>query len=125
MRFVRGCPFRNRPECIHHSARTVGKLIGEPPLVEEGCVGSAREALKITDEIERSVSLLLVGCIACLGIVERFNGSQSGAMAIATLGRRIAAIVLAVSLFGRDECSVNDVLGPLGCGFYPIDEFPR
>src|SRR5271165_495778 len=112
MRFVRRRPFGNCPECIHHPARTVGKLIGEPPLVEERRVGSPRKALKITHEIERSVSLLLVTRIAGLGVVERFDGSQSRAMAIATLGRRIAAVILAVPLFSRDERSMNDVLGP-------------
>ncbi len=44
-------------------------------------------------------------------------------MAVAALIGKIAAELLAAALFGSDGCAVNDVLGPAGSRFDPVDQF--
>src|SRR5215467_5504433 len=102
MRFVAGRPFGNRPEGIHHTARTVSELIREPPLAAEGRVGAGRHALKIRDPVERAKRHLAIAGIAGSRVVESFDSSEARSMAVATFVGSIATKGFPVSLFRRD-----------------------
>src|SRR5271170_2393413 len=121
MRFVLRCPIGNSPEGIHHSSRSIGKLIREPPLIAERSMGLPRESLKVSDPVVGPVCFFFVGHVPCLGIVQSLDGGQPRAMAIATLVRSVAAEFLSITLFRSDGCAVNDVLWPFRRGLHPID----
>ena len=91
VRFVARRPFRNSPERVHHAARTVRKLIGEPPLIGEWRVRVSRQSLKISDPIVRTIGRFLVGGVAGLRVVKRFYCRKPRRVAVATLIRKIAA----------------------------------
>src|ERR1700720_3929275 len=108
MRLIRGGPFRHCPECVHHAARSIGKLIRKPPLRTEGSVRSPGESLKIGNPVIGAVRCFLVSHIPRLGVVQRFYGSKPGTMAVATLIRRIATVVLAAaSLLGGRQGAMH------------------
>src|SRR6202022_1839330 len=64
MRFIGRGPFRNGPEGIHHASWSIGKFVGEPPLVAPRCVGISGEPLKISYPIERAECFFLVSHVS-------------------------------------------------------------
>src|SRR6266699_2221181 len=126
MRFIVRSPFRHGPKRIHHSARPVGKFIGEPPLIAEGRVSASRKPLKVRDPVVRTVGRFLVCRVSCPGVVQRFDSRESRTMTIAALiGHVTAEILEAASLFGCNCCAMYDVLGPLRRSLHPLNQFAR
>src|SRR6266700_4073538 len=91
MRFIVRSPFRHGPKRIHHSARPVGKFIGEPPLIAEGRVSASRKPLKVRDPVVRTVGRFLVCRVSCPGVVQRFDSRESRTMTIAALIGHVTA----------------------------------
>ncbi len=112
---------RNRPKRVHHAARAVGKLVGEPPLVAERRMSSAWQALKIRHPVVRTIRRFLVRPVAGLREVKRFHRGEPRSVAVATLIRQIAAERFAVTLLRGDGRSVNNIFRPLWRGLHPID----
>src|SRR5580698_4874637 len=113
VRLIRRSPLRDRPERVHQAARTIRKLVCEPPLVAKGRMRARRHALEVSYPVIRPESFLLISSVSCLGVINSFHSGQAGCMAITALVRIIAAEALAIALLVRNCCAMDNILGPL------------
>src|SRR5258708_10023127 len=123
MGFVGWRPFGYSPESVHHSTRSIGKFVGEPPLRTEWRVRATRQALKIGNPIVGAIGRFFVGHVSGFCEVQRLDGGKPRAVAIAALVGKIAAEFLAIALFRGNGRAMDDVLGPLWSSLHPGDQF--
>ncbi len=123
MRLICRSPFRYRPERIHHSARPVGELIGEPPLRAERRMRPRGKPLEICHPVIGPVSRFLICNISGPRVIQSLDRSQPRAMAVAALVRQVAAEVLwPAPLLCRHHCAVHHILRPLRRRLYPLHQ---
>src|ERR1700691_1529637 len=117
MRLIGRRPFRHRPESIHQPSRTIGKLVGKPPLCGKRSMRTKRKPLKVSYPVIRTECRIAIGDVTGLRVIKRFNSSEPCRVAVTALVGQVTTEFNAIALLGSYGCPVNDVLGPLGRGF--------